>query len=46
MPCDMPTPCCVRKYNSLKDGVDRMDRLTIVWAVLAGGGGNTSSGTC
>ena len=27
MPCDMPTPCCVRKYNSLMGGVDRMDQL-------------------
>ena len=23
----MPTPCCVRKYNSLMGGVDRMDQL-------------------
>ena len=27
MPCDMLTPCCVRKYNSLMSGVDRMDQL-------------------
>ena len=25
MPGDMPTPCCVSKYNSLMGGVDRMD---------------------
>ena len=33
MPCDMPTPCCVRKYNSLMGGVDRMDQLRSYYSV-------------
>ena len=33
MPCDMPTPCCVRMYNSLMGGVDRMDQLRSYYSV-------------
>ena len=33
MPCDTPTPCCVRKYNSLMSGVDRMDQLPSYYSV-------------
>ena len=33
MQCDMVTPCCVRKYNSLMAGVDRMDQLRSYYSV-------------
>ena len=48
MPCDMPTPCCVRKYNSLMGGVDRMDQLRSYYSVGRAGRRwwNTSSGAC
>ena len=33
VPCDLATPCCVRRYNSLMGGVDRMDQLRSYYTV-------------
>ena len=33
VPCDLATPCCVRRYNSLMGAVDRMDQLRSYYTV-------------